>query len=279
MENYKISKLSKLRSYYVEEWLLDPLSIHFKLKFFKYNKYYQNRYSLKPSIYKNYKKNLNRTFIDIIPYKNREGIFINIRENEQNNFLIYFNNNTKPSKTNFITKEMNIMIIRIIIKDDQKNFSDLFNGCEVIKEINFKYLIREDIYDMSRMFTNCINLKFIKFDTFITTNVVNFSYMFYNCKSLKYLDLHLFSTSNAKNMEAMFYGCINLEVLDLYKFNFYTCEYLNYFLTNCYSLNTLVINKLNIRNNANHDYIFYGLPNGMVTNILNKFTLYKLKPE
>ena len=132
-------------------------------------------------------------------------------------YHIYFNN-IEEIKRNKIEKKDNVKIIKIIIDNQVKSFSGLFEYC-YIKYINFKKFYRNNIFDMSYMFTRCYSLKEINLSNFNTNNVTNMEYLFFGCYSLKELNLSNFNTNNVTNMHGMFSRCSSLEELNISNFN------------------------------------------------------------
>ena len=150
------------------------------LNIVKYNKRIQNQLNLSIKDYKEYPQ----IEIEIIPKKGKYGEFINIDEDDEKYYHIYFNDN-KEEKDNFFNKEDNVTKIKVIIDYQVKSFKDLFSGCYCIESINFKKFYRDNITDMSGMFSECKSLKELNLNNFNTYNVTNMSVMFNGCKSLK----------------------------------------------------------------------------------------------
>ena len=149
--------------------------------------------------------------IEIKPVNNKYGKFININDNEEIYYHIYFNNNEEEIKRNYINEDEDeeIKTIKIIIDYQVMSFEDLFSDCICIKSINFTKFYRNNINDMSEMFSRCSFLKELNLNNFNTTNVTNMSCMFKGCSSWKELNLNNFNTNNVTNMSLMFNGCLD----------------------------------------------------------------------
>ena len=199
------------------------MTIKKKLEIVKYNKRIQNRLNLDVEDYKEYCE----IELEIIPTKGKYGKFININENDELYYHIYFNDNKDEIKNKYkiytedgmikheyyheyyIDEEDKVTKIKIIIDYQVKSFKELFFECECIESINFKKFYRNNITDMSYMFYGCSSLKELNLNNFNTNNVINMSCMFDGCSSLKELNLNNFNTDNVTDMSGMFKGCSN----------------------------------------------------------------------
>ena len=206
--------LNNISSKYIFELIIKNVSKVKLMEIIKYNKQQQQRINLSLQDYQNYSKNYSTIEIELIPFKNTYGNFINIiNENDRNYFHIYFNDNiTQEIKRIYLTKTDN-KVEKILIKIDYQviRLNELFNNCNCIESIIFKKFSRNNITNISNMFKGCTQLKKIIFSKFNTDNVIYMSYMFFECSSLKELDLSSFNTEKVKNMRAMFYWCQSLE--------------------------------------------------------------------
>ena len=113
--------------------------------------------------YKNIKERINININDYKEYselieieikiaKNKYGKFINIKKEEEIYYHIYFNNNKKEIKRNFIDKNAQIKVIKIVINYPIKSFEELFYNCTFIESIYFKKFFRTNITNMNYMF-------------------------------------------------------------------------------------------------------------------------------
>ena len=106
------------------------------LKLLNIIKKMQNRLNL--SI-KDYKKYYEEIEIEIIPTKGKYGRFININENDELYYHIYFNDNKEEIKNKYeINEEDKVTKIKIIIDYQVKSLKKLFEYCRCIESINFK---------------------------------------------------------------------------------------------------------------------------------------------
>ena len=192
------------------------------LKIIKYNKNLQNRLGFGIDDYKEYGKIIiELEFIRKRGYNlcDISNYFINSEKYDKSYFHIYFDNNKKEIKRNYITLFERIKKIKIIIDYNVESLDNLFLGCGNIRKISFSKFERKNITNMSCMFYGCSSLKELNLSNFKTDNVTNMSYMFYGCSSLKELNLSNFKTNKVTNMSYMFCGCSSLYKLDISNFN------------------------------------------------------------
>ena len=137
-----------------------------------------------------------------------------MNENEKY-YHIYFNDNKKEIKRNYLNENENVSKLKIIIDHQIISFEGLFNECECIKYMCFNKFYRNNINDMERMFYGCFSLKGLNLSNFITDNVTDMRCMFSECFSLKELNLSNFNTNNITNVSYMFSECFSLKELNL----------------------------------------------------------------
>ena len=214
----KINLFANIKSDYILRLVFRNLQEKLFLLLIKYNKDLKKRLIVGINNYEEYQK----IEIEIIPAKNEFGKFINIDNNDYENYYhIYLNGDEKESKSRYINKEDKINKIIVIIDYEIKSLKKLFFECRCIEKINFLKCNRKDILDMEDMFYNCKSLKEINFNNnFNTDNVTNMTGLFYGCSSLEKLNLNNFNTNNVTDMSYMFHECFKLE--ELYVNNFYT---------------------------------------------------------
>ena len=186
--------IENIKSRFILSKIYNNMAIKKKLEIVKYNKKIQNRLNLSVKDYKEYCE----IEIEIIPIKDKYGKFINIKENDELYYHIYFNDNKEEIKNKYkiytedgmikheyyIDEEDKVTKIKIIIDYQVKSFKELFNWCECIESINFKKFYRNNITDMSCMFAGCSSLKELNLNNFNTNNVTNMSHMLSGCSSL-----------------------------------------------------------------------------------------------
>ena len=110
---------------------------------------------------------------------------IHIDDDELEYYHIYFDNNKKEKKRNYLKENENIKAIKVIIDYNEISFEKLFYWCKCIESTNFKKFYRNNINNMSGMFNWCSSLKEINLSNFNTDNVIDMGYMFSSCSSLK----------------------------------------------------------------------------------------------
>ena len=135
--------IQSLKSDYFLQKLYDIMPKKKKLEIVKYNKKVQNRLDLGIKDYKEYSETYSSIEIEIIPAKGEYGKFININENDELYYHIYFNDNKEEIKNKYeIKEEDKVTKIKIIIDYQIKSFNSLFKWCECIESINFKKFYR-----------------------------------------------------------------------------------------------------------------------------------------
>ena len=144
--------IENIKSGYILSKIYNNMTIKKKLAIVKFNKRIQNRLNLNIKDYKEYCE----IEIEIIPIKDKYGKFININENDELYYHIYFNDNKEEIKNKFkIDEEDKVTKIKIIIDYQVKSFNHLFSEIYSIESINFKKFYRNNISDMSFMFFKC----------------------------------------------------------------------------------------------------------------------------
>ena len=226
--------LRNLKSKFILKKLFDFLHKRKPLEIIRYNKNIQKKMKININHYKEYSEKYSSIEIAIKPIENRYGKFIDIDENEEEYYHIYYNDNKKEEiKSTYINEDDKVSKINIIINYQVTSFKSLFYKCECIKSINFKKFNRNNITDMKCMFYGCSELKELNLNNFNTNNVTDMNYMFYGCSSLKELNLNNFNTNNVTNMSGMFRGCSSLNELNLNNFNTNNVIYMDNMFSKC----------------------------------------------
>ena len=211
---------------------------HKLLEIVRYNKKAQKKLEISINDFKEYSNNI-PIEIEIIPKISISGNFINIPKEDNSYYHIYFNNDIKEIKKNYINDKDKVAKIKIFIDYQVLSFSELFKDCKCIESINFIKFHRNNINDMSYMFCRCTSLKKLELSHFNTENVTNMSCMFFECCSLKYLNLSKFNTKNVVDMSSIFQGCSSLKELDLSNFNTTKVQNMIYMFCECKELKQL----------------------------------------
>ena len=89
--------IENIKSRYILSKIYDNMTKKKKFQIVKYNKRIQNRLNLDVNDYKEYCE----IEIEIIPTKGKYGKFINIKENDELFYHIYFNNNKENIKNKY----------------------------------------------------------------------------------------------------------------------------------------------------------------------------------
>ena len=130
--------IDNLKSDYFLQKLYDNMPKKKKFEIVKYNKRIQNRLNLGVKYYKEYSQAFTPIKIEIIPTKNKYSKFININENDELYYHIYFNDNKEEIKNEYENNKIDkITKINIIIDYQVKSFKKLFLNCRCIESINF----------------------------------------------------------------------------------------------------------------------------------------------
>ena len=180
-----IAKYENIKTNYFLEKVFNNLEEKKSLNLVKYNKNIKNRINIDINNYKEYSEKYSSIEIEIKPVNNKYGKFVNIKIEDENHFHIYFNNNKEEIKRNYINKNEQIDIIKIVIDNKIKSFEGLFSKCECIESIHFQKFYGNNINNMNGMFWECDSLKELNLNNFNTNNVFNMAFMFCGCSSLK----------------------------------------------------------------------------------------------
>ena len=229
-------KFCKVKADYFLQKVFDNLEKKRTLNMIKYNKNIKKRIKININDYKEYSEKYSSIELEIKPVKNKYGKFIDVKEEDEKYYHIYFNNNKEEIKRkfkNYIYEEDKIKTIKIIIDYQITSFEYLFSYCDCIKSINFKKFYRNNINNMKGMFYWCESLKELNLNNFNTNKVTNMSEMFSACSSLKELNLSKCNTNNVTDMSAMFEGCVSLKNLNLDNFNTKNVTNMAYMFMEC----------------------------------------------
>ena len=193
--------LENIKSKYILNQVFQNISKIRLLDLVRFNKKFQKKQNVDINIFKEYSQKRTPIEIEIIPVKNKYGIFINNYTNENKiHYRIYFNKSKKEIKKNYFNEEDEVNKIKIRLDYQITSFQSLFYNCDCIESINFTKFYGKNISNMDSMFYMCTNLKELNFSNFKTDNVKNMNKMFSGCSSMKKIDLSNFNTNNVINM-------------------------------------------------------------------------------
>ena len=153
------AKLENIKSRLILKKLFNHLKIKNSLGISKYNNKLKKIINLNINDYKEYSEKYSSIEIEIKPVINKYGKFINIKNKEEIYYHIYFNNDKKEIKRNYLDDNDSVSKIKIIIDYQVKSFKELFYNCECIEYIYFKKFYRNNIDNMGGMFNGCCLLK------------------------------------------------------------------------------------------------------------------------
>ena len=120
--------LQKIKSKLILNKIFNCLKENKKLKMIKFNKRIQNKLNIGLIDYKEY---FGRIEIEIIPTSEKDNNikFINISKNEnENDYHIYFDDDSNEIKRTYLTKEDNVKKIKIILNNEFKSLNGLFSN-------------------------------------------------------------------------------------------------------------------------------------------------------
>ena len=160
-----------LKSKHVLKVIFRYLNKKISLDIIKYNKNIKNGLNINIDDYKKFSGLYSLIEIEIKPFNNKYGKFINIDEKNEIYYHIYFNDDKKEIKRNYFNKNEQIKIIKIIIDYQVKSFKKLFEYCECIENIYFKKFYRNNITNMEYMFYGCSSLKELNVTNLNTNNI------------------------------------------------------------------------------------------------------------
>ena len=129
-----------LKSNYILKKLFYNLLKKKSLDIIKYNNQIKERINISIKDYKEYSEIYSSIEIEIKPINNRYGKFIDINEENEKYFHIYFDDNKEEIKRNYLNKNENIEKIKIIIDYQIKSFERLFDYCRCTEYICIKKL-------------------------------------------------------------------------------------------------------------------------------------------
>ena len=118
------SKYEKIKADYFLIKIFNNLEKKKALNMIKYNKNIKNRINININDYKEYSEAFTPIEIKIKPVSNKYGQFININDEDEKYYHIYFNNNKEEIKRNYINEDEDeeIKTIKIIIDYQIKSF-------------------------------------------------------------------------------------------------------------------------------------------------------------
>ena len=158
-----------IKSKYILLKIFENMPKRKSLDIIRYNKTIKKRININVKDY----EECSLIEIEIIPVKNKYGLFINIKKEEEKYYHIYFDNNKEEIKRNYLKEKEQVKIIRIIIDYQVKSFEDLFDSCGCVESIYFKKFYRNNINNMRFMFLGCLLLKEINLSNFNINNATN----------------------------------------------------------------------------------------------------------
>ena len=151
-------------------------------------------------------------------------------------------------------------ISTVVFKDGVRassSISGLFQGCSMIKSIDFGSFDTSNAEDMSYMFDRCSSLKHIDVSMLNTSNAKSMFWMFQSCSSLESLDLSSFNTSKLEDARGMFGSCSALKELDLSRLDTSKVSDMNQMFSGCSNLKKVNLSNFNTASVRDMDSMFY----------------------
>ena len=264
------SNLENIKSDYILKQIFDKLQKKKALLIIVYNKMAQKKVNIGLKDY----IELSKVEIEIIPVKNRSGIFINIPYKIYESYYhIYFNDSIEETKRNKLNENDDIWKIKVVIDRQMTTYFNLFKDCNNIKSVKFKIFPLFDIYKLDHMFSRCSSLIEVDLSKFKTGNVTDMSYMFQDCKSLKKVNLSGFITDNVTDMTSMFKGCSSLEELNLNNFNNKNVKNMNSMFSKCSSLKELNISSFTFNLDTDINFMFFRCSDELIKKIRSSYNI------
>jgi len=139
-DNDTKNNLKNIKSNYILKQIYFNIPTNKSLKIIKYNKKIQNRLNITTKDYEELCKIYSPIEIIIIPVNKKYGKFINNSNENGNFFHIFFNDNKKEIKRNYIEQNDKVSKIRIKIDYQIMSFEKLFYKCDCIKSISRHFI-------------------------------------------------------------------------------------------------------------------------------------------
>ena len=221
-------KIENVKSKYILQKIFNNIRKDKAIKIVRYNKNIQNKININIDDYEKYWiEKYQPIEIEIIPYKNKYGEFINIFDKDDyKHYHIYFNNNYKKQiKRYYLKNNESVTKINIIIDYSVKKFSWRFRKCDCIEYFSFKNYYR-NYFIMREMFRDC-SIKVADFSN-LSCKGISMEGMFCGCSSLSKVKLpHMNSNIIHINAISMFRFCSSLKEINLSDFINYNigCKY------------------------------------------------------
>ena len=134
------TKYGNIKADYFLQKVFNNLEKKKTLNMIKYNKNIKNRIHINIKDYKAYSEKYSSIEIEIKPVNNKYCKFIDIKKEEEKYYHIYFNDDKEEIKRNYINKDEEIKMIKIIIDYQVLSFNNLF--CNILSNICCKiYLL------------------------------------------------------------------------------------------------------------------------------------------
>ena len=261
----------KIRCMYITDFIYNYLEVRRFLQIFRYNKNHNLFMYRNANDYRNFVPNNYPIELDIFTAPNTTGKFINIRQNQEKYFRIYFNNSYYSTECNYLKEPNIIRKIKIFILGEIKDFRALFEDCNTIEYIKIVKWKRSDIKDLSRMFYKCKSLKYMDLRNMKTENVKTMTSMFYGCSNLQTADLSKLDVRNLEDIEGLFYSCSALSTVKMFSFLESSINNINFLFCYCFSLKTLILKDFWIGNYLSINHVFLGCPAGLIELFIKKY--------
>ena len=230
MENiFKINEKLFIDNLYYKEYQMKILSILIIMIFFLI------QISDGENIKNSYKYLLNLNQIKLSIKGPGSGTIIN---SGSPNSIIYDDSEITFSSSQInLNYDTNIIILKFSSR--VTTCYSMFQGCNLITEIDLTDFDSSQVQDIDYMFYGCTSLKTIKFGNFQTSKVNYMRNVFENCEQLETLDLSSFDSSQVFDFHRMFFGCKSLKYLDLSNFITSSCECMREMFEECNSLTSI----------------------------------------
>ena len=242
-------KFENIKSDYFLQMLFNNLQKKSLLNILKYNKVIKKRINININDYIEYSKLYSSIEIEIKIANNKYGKFFDFEKENELYFHIFFDNKKEEKKRNYINKNEQVNIVKIIIDNQVKTLGIKFNESDCIEAIYFKKFYRININYKSRMFSGCSSLRELNLNNFNIKNETSLSWIFRGCSLLKEITINNFNINNVVSIASLFDECSSLKKININQnFNINHVTSIGRLFFGCLSLEEININNFNINN-------------------------------
>jgi len=142
-----------------------------------------------------------------------------------------------------------------------KEMDAVFEGCTQLKNINFGNIDTSNVLTMRNIFSKCSSLSSVNLENFNTEKVTTFENMFSGCSSMASIDVKQLETDKATDLSNMFEDCSELIFLNLNTFKTSNVNDMSNMFKGCTKLQSLDLSNFDTQNLLDMDNMFYNCQN------------------